>query len=103
MKTHNPTSKANAFRFSAWHRRGMEHWRTWDEFTATLQRRLNRVFSGHLARGGTVTEVFHDERYNIAWKLGANVFTAPAKHCPKYLADHVTNRVVGFGWKVRLA
>lgn len=102
MKIHNPVGNCYHFRFWAWHRRDMTHWRDNNAWTAALNRRLRKAFAAHLQRGGTVVECFTDPRCNSHWKLGDNCFRAPYKNDPHHIADHVANRVIGFGWRVQL-
>jgi hypothetical protein len=100
MKIHHPISAGTRSRVNAWQRRNLIHFREWDEWRDALERRLQKVLARHLARGGTVVEVFG--RGETEWRVGTNCFIRPLKNCPCYIASHVARRVVGFGWKLQL-
>jgi len=101
-KTHNPTAKCSKSRFASWQRRNLEHWRDWNDWRDALIRRMEKVLRNHLARGGKVVECFTDPRCNITWSLRKNCFAKPAKSDPDYIAKHLANRMINFGWSVQL-
>lgn len=75
------------FENTAW-----DHWRTWTQHKDRLKRLLSRVLIRHLEKGGTIVEGDCTE-----WAVRETGFRTPQE-----LADHITNRVVGFGWSVAL-
>lgn len=72
------------------------------QFTVNYRQRIERALARHFSKGGKVVECFFDPRCNITWAVGVNCFIEPAKSSPAYLAEHVANRMLGFGWTVKL-
>jgi hypothetical protein len=53
----------------------------------------------HLARGGALVE---GTTWQTTWRLGRNNFIEPYNSDPHYIGAHAANRVLGFGWSIRM-
>lgn len=103
MKLHNPIGNAAHHRHQGWHRRDMNHWRTESQWREALKRRLTRAMANHLASGGSIHEKGWQGAVLATWRLGDNCFIQPFKRDPFYIAAHLANRAIGFGFTLQLS
>jgi hypothetical protein len=73
--------------------------RSIEAFTLEYNRRVQAVLERHLAAGLTIFEACRTR-----WTATADAALSfiPACRNPQHIAEHLTNRALGFGWSLQL-
>lgn len=104
MKTHDPWHeagwKAHCRVFANHIQHGTpEPFRSIEAFTTAYNRRMCAVLERHLSRGLPVIEAC---RTRWTATQDAALSFIPSCRNAKFIAEHITNRALGFGWSLQL-